>query len=168
MTTPTRPLSSKIKKVHVVATPENAHPRMISAMVQSSPGPGKYLLPGSTGKEKHDPTRKKGPAFSFGVRHKQFSTMNYVTNSPGPVYFVMPKVTRQGFDGSPNYSLYSRQKTIDSVWKSPGPGDHWFFISFNCLFKAGVDRGGGGGGRGGEGEGGRGKGGRGKGGEGEG
>ena len=32
------------------------------------PGPAKYKLPGTTGFEKHDATKKKMPAFSFGKR----------------------------------------------------------------------------------------------------
>ena len=46
--------------------------------------------------------------FSFGTRHRQFSS----DCSPGPAHFVRPNITRKGRDGTPQYSLYGRHRAI--------------------------------------------------------
>ncbi|XP_078663482.1 ciliary microtubule associated protein 1A-like isoform X1 [Branchiostoma floridae x Branchiostoma belcheri] len=99
-------------------------PRGPIAAMYHSPGP-KYMVPGSTGHtqtfatgaKKHDPTRKLAPAYSFGVRHNKYSN----DCSPGPGYLVPSNILRQGKDGTPHYSLYSRPKDI-TMFSTPGPG----------------------------------------------
>lgn len=39
------------------------------------PGPSHYTLPGCTGGNNHDPSKKKNPVYSFGTKTKQFSSM---------------------------------------------------------------------------------------------
>jgi len=83
------------------------------------PGPAKYRLPGTFGYEKHDVTRKKMPAFSFG---KRFNT-NYESCSPGPSYKVPQFVTRTGKNRAPAYSLYGRQPE-QKGHMTPAPGKY--------------------------------------------
>ncbi|XP_062403364.1 ciliary microtubule associated protein 1B [Sardina pilchardus] len=94
-------------------------PRGPIAAFYSSPGP-KYALPGATGLNQHDPRKLKGPAFSFGTRHRLFSN----DCSPGPGYLVPSNITRVGRDGTPAYSLYSRRKD-PQLFQTPGPGRYF-------------------------------------------
>ncbi|KAL7878555.1 hypothetical protein AOLI_G00095290 [Acnodon oligacanthus] len=91
-------------------------PRGPIAAMYRSPGP-KYALPSVTGLNCHDPRKWKAPAFSFGARHRQFSS----SCSPGPGYLVPSNITRAGRDGTPAYSLYSRPKD-PLLFQTPGPG----------------------------------------------
>merc|ERR1712033_106704 len=82
-------------------------------------GPGPcYGLPGHTGQNLHDPrsSYNRAPAYPFGVRHGKWRD----DCSPGPCYYPNTKVYRDGGDGTPHYSLYSRQKDGTS-FKTPGP-----------------------------------------------
>lgn len=82
------------------------------------PGPAKYLLPGTIGVKGHDIRKHRCPAFSFGQRHKEFSS----SISPGPKYMFTAYVTRNGREAAPAFSLYSR--TTDKVnLYTPGPGN---------------------------------------------
>lgn len=81
------------------------------------PGPAKYLLPGTIGIKGHDISKHRCPAFSFGQRHKEFSS----SFSPGPKYMFPAYVTRKGKEASPAFSLYSR--TPEKLhFNPPGPG----------------------------------------------
>lgn len=93
-------------------------PRGPIAAMYSSPGPC-YGLPGLVGQKTHDPrsVHHKGSAYPFGVRHGKFRD----DCSPGPCYYPNPKVYRDGNDGTPHYSLYSRQRD-GTMFKVPGPG----------------------------------------------
>ncbi|KAG7456161.1 hypothetical protein MATL_G00248880 [Megalops atlanticus] len=93
-------------------------PRGPIAALYKSPGP-KYALPGTTGTDCHDPRKVKGPAFSFGIRHRQLSG----DNSPGPSYLVPSDLTRKGRSGTPAYSLYGRPKDA-ARFQTPGPGKY--------------------------------------------
>lgn len=95
-------------------------PRGPIAAQYSSPGPC-YGLPGLTGQNTHDPrnVHRKGPAYPFGVRHGKYSD----DCSPGPCYALNSKVTKHGNDGTPHYSLYSRNKDL-TQHKNPGPGTY--------------------------------------------
>ena len=86
------------------------------------PGPAKYVLPGTCGLKSHDPTKKANPSFSFGVKHKQFSSLSATKRSPGPVYFITPQITRTGKDGTPAFSIAGRPRSL-TVPAMPGPGD---------------------------------------------
>lgn len=83
-----------------------------------SPGPC-YALPGLVGTNVHDPrsVHNKGSAYSFGIRYGKWKD----DCSPGPCYQLSSKVYRDGQDGTPQYSLYGRQKD-GTAFKTPGPG----------------------------------------------
>ncbi|KAH8864766.1 Outer dense fiber protein 3-B [Schistosoma japonicum] len=93
-------------------------PRGPIAAMYSSPGPC-YSLPSLVGFPNHDPRSNhlRGAQWSFGVRHGKFND----DCSPGPCYYPDSKVLRDGKDGTPHYSLYSRQKE-SLIFSNPGPG----------------------------------------------
>ena len=93
-------------------------PRGPIAAMYSSPGPC-YALPGLVGQPQHDPrsVHYRGPAYPFGIRHGKFKD----ECSPGPTYYPSPKIYRDGQDGTPHYSLYSRPRD-STLFKTPGPG----------------------------------------------
>ncbi|KAL3312632.1 Outer dense fiber protein 3 [Cichlidogyrus casuarinus] len=93
-------------------------PRGPIAAMYSSPGPC-YNLPGLVGYGTHDPRSVHGrnPQWSFGVRHGQMGN----DCSPGPCYLPDSKIYRNGKDGTPHYSLYSRT-TDGKLFGVPGPG----------------------------------------------
>lgn len=93
-------------------------PRGPIAAMYSSPGP-KYMLPSLVGQPHHDPrsVHTRGPAYPFGLRHGKFSD----DSSPGPCYLPQAKTYRDGKDGTPHYSLYSRPKD-GTLFSAPGPG----------------------------------------------
>ncbi|XP_026107434.1 outer dense fiber protein 3-B-like [Carassius auratus] len=105
--------------VEVWVGPWRPHrPRGPIAAMYNSPGPT-YALPGATGINNHDPRMQKGPAFSFGTRHRGLQT----NSSPGPSYLVPSNITRVGRDGTPAYSVYGRPKDI-KPFQTPGPGSY--------------------------------------------
>ena len=65
----------------------------------------------------HDSRKYRNPSYSFGTRHAKFTN----DCSPGPGYLVPAKLTRIGMDGTPKYSLYSRQRGVEP-FRNPGPG----------------------------------------------
>jgi len=93
-------------------------PRGPIAAMYGSPGPC-YGLPGLVGKRQHDPrsVHRENPAYCFGLRHGKFRD----DCSPGPCHFPESKIYRDGRDGTPHYSLYSRNKDM-TAFKTPGPG----------------------------------------------
>uniref|UniRef100_D4A5D6 Ciliary microtubule associated protein 1C n=1 Tax=Rattus norvegicus TaxID=10116 RepID=D4A5D6_RAT len=70
------------------------------------PGPAKYLRPSCTGYIAHDISMFQEPAFSLHTRH----TKKRITdeNSPGPCYFLDPKVTRFGISTCPQVPMEER------------------------------------------------------------
>lgn len=97
---------------------EYTKPRGPIAAMYSSPGPC-YALPGLVGQPKHDPrsVHFRGPAYPFGIKHGKTRD----DCSPGPAYLPQPKIYRDGKDGTPHYSLYSR-RTDGVHFRTPGPG----------------------------------------------
>ncbi|XP_025098559.1 outer dense fiber protein 3-like [Pomacea canaliculata] len=95
------------------------HPRTDIGAMFNSPGPGCYLLPDLVGEKHHDPrsVHNKNPGWSFGIRHGKFKD----DCSPGPAYLPNAKIYRDGKDGTPHYSLYSRNEDLQN-FKTPGPG----------------------------------------------
>jgi len=89
------------------------------AAKSKGPGPGRYLLPSTCGKEGHDISQKKAASYSFG-KYLGSSFINKVC-SPGPVYRVDPELTRHGKDGTARYTQQGRHAEI-SVFNTPGPG----------------------------------------------
>ena len=90
----------------------------VSAMY-GTPGPAVYQLPGLMGQTTHDPrsSHSKAPAYPFGVRHGKYKD----DCSPGPCHHLDSKYYRDGKDGTPQYSLYSRPKDC-TQFRTPGPG----------------------------------------------
>ena len=91
------------------------------AAMYSSPGPC-YQLPTLVGQQGHDSrsTHQRAPSYQFGIRHGA-RTDNC---SPGPKYnFSEFQVYRDGKDGTPHYSLYSRPRD-STTFKTPGPGTY--------------------------------------------
>eukprot|EP00919_Chromeraceae_sp_WS-2016_P034325 GHVR01081292.1.p1 GENE.GHVR01081292.1~~GHVR01081292.1.p1 ORF type:complete len:253 (-),score=5.14 GHVR01081292.1:720-1478(-) len=95
-------------------------PRVPIAAMYSGPGPS-YGLPGLVGHPKHDPRsgHYRNPAYSFGVKHGKWRD----DCSPGPAHLPMSKIYKDGKDGTPHYSLYSRRKDL-TAFHTPGPGAH--------------------------------------------
>ncbi|KAK2143268.1 hypothetical protein LSH36_858g00031 [Paralvinella palmiformis] len=97
---------------------EHVQPRVPIAAMYGGPGPC-YGLPTLVGQAEHDPrsTRCKAPAFIFGIRHGKLTE----DCSPGPAYLPEGKIYKDGKDGTPHYSLYSRPR--DQLrFNTPGPG----------------------------------------------
>lgn len=76
---------------------------------ERGPGPA-YLLPPTVGYVGHDETRKRNPAYSFGLALKSVLLGN--PQSPGPVYLIPKGMTAKGPDGQPAYSLGLRTRII--------------------------------------------------------
>ncbi|KAL5475707.1 hypothetical protein EMCRGX_G025554 [Ephydatia muelleri] len=91
-----------------------------SAPLDKGPGPAKYLLPGTTGTNNHDPTRSRSPAYSMGMKHAQFSTLRTDSSASGPVYFVAPCMTRKGKYVAPAFSMRGKSRELPPA-SSPGP-----------------------------------------------
>ncbi|XP_076444556.1 ciliary microtubule associated protein 1A-like [Babylonia areolata] len=93
-------------------------PRQPIAAMFNSPGPC-YGLPGLVGQRGHDTrsVHQKYPAWAFGIKHGKFRD----DCSPGPCYFPDTKIYRDGKDGTPHYSLYSRNADLKG-FAPPGPG----------------------------------------------
>ena len=53
------------------------------------PGPGRYGLPQTTGYSKHDPTKKKAPAYSFGARLENTSKFDSLVLYLSSFYYIM-------------------------------------------------------------------------------
>ncbi|XP_032902444.1 outer dense fiber protein 3-like protein 2 [Amblyraja radiata] len=89
---------------------------------ERGPGPGRYGLPPAIGFMGHDLTKHMNPAYTFGRKHS--SALYYNSCSPGPRYYVDPKITRFGRNGTPSYSMAARVKTCDlsKIPGTPGPG----------------------------------------------
>jgi len=94
-------------------------PRGRIAAMDSSPGPAPYKLPGLVGQPSHDPrsVHERRPAYPFGIKHGKFAD----DCSPGPAYLPDAKIYRDGMDGTPHYSLYSRNKDL-AGFNVPGAG----------------------------------------------
>ncbi|GCC37903.1 hypothetical protein chiPu_0016412 [Chiloscyllium punctatum] len=88
------------------------------------PGPGTYGLPPAIGFVGHDYTKHTNPAYTFGKKHS--SALYEVNCSPGPQYYVDPKITRFGRSGTPAFSILGRVKISDVSRKlgTPGPGTY--------------------------------------------
>jgi len=98
---------------------EDTKTKPIIAARERGPGPGRYGLPSTCGFTSHDSTKRKNPAYSFG--HRLEDNMFKKDCSPGPGYFIDPKISRHGCDGNPSYSILGRQKDQNS-FKTPSPG----------------------------------------------
>uniref|UniRef100_H0WQ93 CIMAP1 family member D n=1 Tax=Otolemur garnettii TaxID=30611 RepID=H0WQ93_OTOGA len=89
-----------------------------TATLENGSGPGLYILPSTVGYVNHDCTRVASPAYSLVRRPSEAPPQD---DSPGPVYFLDPKVTRFGRSCTPAYSIQGRGKCRD-LEVTPGPG----------------------------------------------
>lgn len=105
--------------VNSSSSSKDQKPRL--SCMDKGPGPGKYNLPSTCGYQAHDISQRANPAYSFGTRYKQFSSLANKPCSPGPVHFVTPQITRRGKEGGPSYTIYGRLRSL-SVPPTPGPG----------------------------------------------
>ncbi|XP_009461933.1 PREDICTED: outer dense fiber protein 3 [Nipponia nippon] len=80
----------------------------------TSPGP-KYSIPGTTGYLADNPTKAKAPAYTF-QRAKPPAAESC---SPGPRYYVQPRVTSNGKDVAPAQHMGGLPKLKTAV--TPGP-----------------------------------------------
>ncbi|KAI6661134.1 Outer dense fiber protein 3-like [Oopsacas minuta] len=94
----------------------------IIAAKERGPGPGRYVLPSSCGFAKHDNTKKQNPAYSFGQRLDNLNHWNDA--SPGPVYWINPKVTRHGLGEARTHSMLTRQQS-QKIFQTPAPGTYY-------------------------------------------
>ncbi|KAK3751848.1 hypothetical protein QZH41_009668 [Actinostola sp. cb2023] len=90
----------------------------IGAMFRG-PGPAKYFLPGTCGYTGHDPRKNMKPAYSFGLK----TLSNIKGIGPGPAYLVPARMTRNGKDGTPAYTLHDRTALLQ-VFNTPAPGTY--------------------------------------------
>ncbi|XP_063084657.1 protein CIMAP1D isoform X3 [Cavia porcellus] len=83
-------------------------------------GPGLYILPPTVGFLHHDRTRPAGPAYTLAGKPSEATRQD---TSPGPIYFLDPKVTRFGRSCTPAFSMQGRGKTR-GLEVTPGPGTY--------------------------------------------
>lgn len=94
-------------------------PRPMIAAREKGPGPGRYLLPSSTGTSNHDASKKKASSYSFGTALP--SSIFQSTAGPGPSHKVEPGMSRHGKGDAPKYTMSGRAKDIKTS-KTPGAG----------------------------------------------
>jgi len=88
------------------------------------PGPARYGLPTTVGFVTHDPRKLRHPAYSFGSRLENFSSLFKKPDGPGPSHYINPTITRTGKDGTPHYSLQGRARDLSQKNRTPGPGTY--------------------------------------------
>lgn len=93
--------------------------RPMIAARERGPGPGRYLLPSSTGSNNHDATKTKQAAYSFGT--KLPNSIFKQTPGPGPAHKVADNLTRNGVEEKPKYTMAGRAKDFKSS-RTPAPG----------------------------------------------
>ncbi|NXS35256.1 ODF3B protein, partial [Pomatostomus ruficeps] len=93
-------------------------PRAPVAAQYRTPGP-KYVLPGGVGYEQHDPSHRRAPAFSFGLRMGG----PQASRSPGPQYLVPPGFTARGRHAGPAFSMGGRARERRAS-ATPGPAQY--------------------------------------------
>lgn len=98
---------------------ETATERPLIGAMFRGPGPAKYWLPGTTGHTTHDPRKHRKPAYSFGTKSSKLGQ----NTSPGPAYYINSRITRNGMDGTPAYTLHYRTP-LQNSFKTPGPGSY--------------------------------------------
>ncbi|VTJ85292.1 Hypothetical predicted protein [Marmota monax] len=92
--------------------------------LETSSGPGLYNLPSTVGYVNHDCTKVASPAYSLARRPSRALRVGEEPDaSPGPVYFLDPKVTRFGRSCTPAYSMQGRGKSR-GLEVTPGPGSY--------------------------------------------
>ncbi|XP_058396459.1 outer dense fiber protein 3-like protein 1 [Diceros bicornis minor] len=103
------------EKVQVPSWQEVKQIPVIMAMLKG-PGPAKYLRPSCTGYTGHDVSMFQEPAYTLHTRHSEKRIMDIC--SPGPCYFLDPKITRFGMSSCPQVPM---QERISNLRLSPTP-----------------------------------------------
>ncbi|KAM9688320.1 protein CIMAP1D [Trichechus inunguis] len=88
------------------------------AALETGARPGPYVLLSTVGYAQHDRTRLANPACSLVRKPSEVLPED---SSPGPVYFLDPKITRFGRSCAPAYSMQGRGKSR-GLEVTPGPG----------------------------------------------
>ncbi|XP_020031462.1 protein CIMAP1C [Castor canadensis] len=70
------------------------------------PGPAKYLRPSCTGYIGHDSSMFQEPAYTMCTQHSEKRITD--TYSPGPCYYLDPKITRLGMSSCPQVPMEER------------------------------------------------------------
>ncbi|XP_012878132.1 PREDICTED: outer dense fiber protein 3-like protein 2 [Dipodomys ordii] len=112
----TVPLAQRVAEGHIPETGLRKTCGM--ATLENGSGPGLYVLPSTVGYINHDCTKTASPAYSLTRRPSEVPLQD---TSPGPVYFLDPKVTRFGRICPPAYSIQGRGKSRE-LEVTPGPG----------------------------------------------
>ncbi|XP_064262304.1 ciliary microtubule associated protein 1B isoform X2 [Passer domesticus] len=90
-------------------------PRGPTSAGYRSPGP-KYRIPGSIGQDRRDPSGRRAPAYSFGMRLGGPEE----PRSPGPQYLVPAGFTARGPDRGPAFTMGGRPRERRAS-NTPGP-----------------------------------------------
>ncbi|XP_026243635.2 protein CIMAP1C [Urocitellus parryii] len=114
------------KKVQVPSWQEVKQTPIIMAMIKG-PGPTKYLRPSCTGYVDHDTSMFQEPAFTLHRRHSE----KWITDicSPGPCYFLDPKITRFGMSSCPQVPMEER---ISNLRLCPNPSPCHYNLEKIC------------------------------------
>ncbi|XP_072807295.1 protein CIMAP1C isoform X3 [Vicugna pacos] len=102
------------KKVQVSSGQEVKQTPVVMAMIKG-PGPAKYLRPPCTGYVDHDMSMFQEPAYTLHTRHSEKRITDIC--SPGPCYFLDPKITRFGMSSCPQVPMAERVSNLRSVWR---------------------------------------------------
>ncbi|CAM9731058.1 unnamed protein product [Rangifer tarandus platyrhynchus] len=103
------------KKVPVSSGHEIKQTPVVLAMLKG-PGPAKYLRPSCTGYIDHDVSMFQEPACTLHARHSEKRIVDI--RSPGPCYFLDPKITRFGMASCPQVPMAEH---ISNLRLSPTP-----------------------------------------------
>nr|XP_044621759.1 outer dense fiber protein 3-like protein 1 [Equus asinus] len=103
------------EKVQVPSWQEVKQTPVIMAMIKG-PGPAKYLRPSCTGYIDHDISMFQEPAYTLHTRHSEKRITDVC--SPGPCYFLDPKITRFGMSSCPQVPMEER---ISNLRLNPTP-----------------------------------------------
>uniref|UniRef100_A0A8C0X148 Outer dense fiber protein 3-like protein 2 n=1 Tax=Castor canadensis TaxID=51338 RepID=A0A8C0X148_CASCN len=114
----TATLAQRVAEGHIPETGLRKSCRM--ATLENGSGPGLYVLPSTVGYINHDCTKAASPAYSLTRRPSEAPLQD---TSPGPIYFLDPKVTRFGRSCPPAYSMQGRGKP-HGLEVTPGPGTY--------------------------------------------
>ncbi|XP_062948247.1 protein CIMAP1C [Cynocephalus volans] len=113
------------KKVQLPSWQEVKQTPTIMAMIRG-PGPAKYLRPSCTGYIDHDISMFQEPAYTLHARHSEKRITDIC--SPGPSYFLDPKITRFGMSSCPQVPM---GECISNLRLSPTPAScHYHFEKF--------------------------------------
>ncbi|XP_046506079.1 outer dense fiber protein 3-like protein 1 [Equus quagga] len=103
------------EKVQVPSWQEVKQTPVVMAMIKG-PGPAKYLRPSCTGYIDHDISMFQEPAYTLHTRHSEKRITDVC--SPGPCYFLDPKITRFGMSSCPQVPMEER---ISNLRLNPTP-----------------------------------------------